>query len=54
MLGVNLILVLFQKIHCIVWLMGKDKDPCQRHACQLQTCLAKNGFQESKCQHELR
>ena len=27
------------------------KDPCQRHACNLQDCLQKNNYQERKCQH---
>lgn len=33
----------------------KDKklDPCQKPACQLQECLAKQGFQESNCFYEM-
>jgi hypothetical protein len=30
------------------------EDPCQKPACKLQDCLAKNNYQESKCFYELR
>lgn len=29
-------------------------DPCQKFACDIQTCLAKNNYQEAKCAYELR
>ena len=32
---------------------GRPKDPCQRQACAIQTCLTKNKFQEEKCHVEL-
>lgn len=27
------------------------RDPCQKYACNLQDCLQKNNYQESKCQY---
>ena len=29
--------------------MSSKSDPCQKFACQLQECLKKNNYQESKC-----
>ena len=29
-------------------------DPCQKYACDIQVCLAKNKYQEVKCAYELR
>ncbi|KAJ9063920.1 Cx9C motif-containing protein 4, mitochondrial [Entomophthora muscae] len=35
--------------------MAKAKDsPCQKEACSIQSCLQKNGYQESKCFRELQ
>lgn len=28
-------------------------DPCQKLACAIQTCLAKNHYQEDKCAHAI-
>ncbi|XP_062997972.1 cx9C motif-containing protein 4 [Elgaria multicarinata webbii] len=27
-----------------------QKDPCQKHACQIQKCLQENNYLESKCE----
>lgn len=29
------------------------KDPCQKKACDIQFCLQKNNYQESKCNREI-
>ncbi|GAU95894.1 hypothetical protein RvY_07429 [Ramazzottius varieornatus] len=29
-------------------------DPCQAHACAIQTCLKQNNWQDSKCGKELQ
>ncbi|PHZ16069.1 mature T-cell proliferation 1 neighbor protein-like protein [Rhizopus microsporus ATCC 52813] len=29
---------------------NQQKPPCQKYACDIQDCLAKNNYQESKCQ----
>jgi len=29
--------------------MSQKADPCQKFACELQVCLAKNNYQEIKC-----
>lgn len=33
--------------------MSKKADPCQKFACELQVCLSKNYYQESKCQEAI-
>ena len=32
-------------------LHDSGRDPCQKHACNLQDCLQKHNYQESKCDH---
>ena len=34
--------------------MSKKSDPCQKFACELQVCLQKNHYQESKCQEAIK
>ena len=34
--------------------MSKKTDPCQKFACELQVCLQKNNYQESKCQEAIK
>ena len=34
--------------------MSKKTDPCQKFACELQVCLQKNNYQESKCQEAIQ
>jgi len=31
----------------------KIVDPCQNHACAIQSCLSANNYQESKCERVL-
>ena len=34
--------------------MSEKTDPCQKFACELQVCLQKNNYQESKCQEAIK
>ena len=38
--------------------MGKDNEradngPCQKYACEIQTCLQKNGYDANRCKYEI-
>jgi hypothetical protein len=32
---------------------GSERDACKTEACSIQTCMSKNGYDISQCQHQI-